>query len=145
MKAVLQRVSRAEVRIDGALVGRIGEGYVVLLGIERGDGAAEADALAAKTAKLRIFRSATRPIDRNILDAGGSALVVSQFTLCGDVRKGNRPSFVSAAEPADAERLYERYCAALRGHGVPVETGRFGAMMEVELVNDGPVTIALEA
>jgi len=145
MKAVLQRVSRAEVRIDGAVVGRIGEGYVVLLGIERGDGAAEADALAAKTAKLRIFRSATRPIDRNILDAGGSALVVSQFTLCGDVRKGNRPSFVSAAEPADAERLYERYCAALRGHGVPVETGRFGAMMEVELVNDGPVTIALEA
>ena len=145
MKAVIQRVTRAEVRVDGAVVGRIRNGYVVLLGVERGDRDDAADALAAKSAKLRIFRSENRPIDRNILDAGGAALVISQFTLCGDVRKGNRPSFVSAAEPAEANRLYERYCDALRGHGVPVETGRFGATMEVELVNDGPVTLTLEA
>ncbi|MHC4410361.1 MAG: D-aminoacyl-tRNA deacylase [Planctomycetota bacterium] len=143
MRAVIQRVTRAEVRVDGAVVGSIGEGYLVLLGVEQGDGDTEADALAAKTAKLRLFRSDNKPIDRNILDAGGAALVVSQFTLCGDVRKGNRPSFVSAAEPAQAERLYERYCDKLRGLGVPVETGRFGAMMEVDLVNDGPVTIIL--
>jgi D-tyrosyl-tRNA(Tyr) deacylase len=118
MRAVIQRVTRAEVRVDGAVVGSIGEGYLVLLGVEQGDGDTEADALAAKTAKLRL-------------------------SLCGDVRKGNRPSFVSAAEPAQAERLYERYCDKLRGLGVPVETGRFGAMMEVDLVNDGPVTIIL--
>ena len=102
-----------------------------------------ADALAAKTAKLRLFRGESKPIDRSILDVGGAALVVSQFTLCGDVRKGNRPSFVSAAEPVEAERLYERFCAQLRAAGVDVETGRFGAMMEVELVNDGPVTILI--
>ena len=143
MKAVIQRVTRAEVRVDGEATGTIGDGYVVLLGVEQGDTDADADAYAAKTAKLRLFRSETKPIDRNILHAGGAALVVSQFTLCGDVRKGNRPSFVSAAEPAEAERLYERYCEQLRSLGVPVETGRFRAMMEVELVNDGPVTIIL--
>jgi len=143
MRAVIQRVTRAEVRVDGAVVGSIGEGYLVLLGVEQSDQDTEADALAAKTAKLRLFRSENKPIDRNILDAGGAALVVSQFTLCGDVRKGNRPSFISAAEPADAERLYERYCTQLKALGVPVETGRFGAMMEVDLVNDGPVTIIL--
>jgi len=143
MKVVIQRVTRAEVRVDGAVVGRIGEGYLVLLGVEKGDGDAAAQACADKTARLRLFRSETKPIDRNILDAGGAALVVSQFTLCGDVRKGNRPSFVGAAEPAEAERLYELYAARLREHGIPVECGRFGAMMEVELVNDGPVTILL--
>ncbi|MHC4937768.1 MAG: D-aminoacyl-tRNA deacylase [Planctomycetota bacterium] len=143
MKAVIQRVTRAEVRVEGQATGSIGDGYVVLLGVEQGDTDADADAYAAKTAKLRLFRTETRPIDRNILDAGGAALVVSQFTLCGDVRKGNRPSFVSAAEPAEAERLYDRYCEQLRSLGVPVETGRFGAMMDVELVNDGPVTIIL--
>ncbi|MHC4450839.1 MAG: D-aminoacyl-tRNA deacylase [Planctomycetota bacterium] len=143
MRAVIQRVTRAEVRVDGAVVGSIGSGYLVLLGVEQGDGDGDADAIAAKTAKLRLFRSESKPIDRNILDACGAALVVSQFTLCGDVRKGNRPSFVSAAEPAEAERLYERYCDQLRERGVRVETGRFGAMMEVELINDGPVTIIL--
>jgi D-tyrosyl-tRNA(Tyr) deacylase len=146
MKAVIQRVTRAEVRVEGQATGSIGDGYVVLLGVEQGDTDADADAYAAKTAKLRLFRTETRPIDRNILDAGGAggaALVVSQYTLGGDVRKGNRPSFVSAAEPAEAERLYDRYCEQLRSLGVPVETGRFGAMMDVELVNDGPVTIIL--
>lgn len=143
MRAVIQRVTRAEVRVDGAVVGSIGEGYLVLLGVEQGDGDSDADAFAAKTAKLRLFRSDSKPIDRNILDAGGAALVVSQFTLCGDVRKGNRPSFVSAADPVEAERLYERYCDRLRGLGVPVETGRFAAMMQVDLTNDGPVTIIL--
>ena len=143
MKAVIQRVTRACVRVDNEVVGRIGSGYVVLLGVEREDAVGAADALAQKTVKLRLFRGETKPIDRNILDAGGAALVVSQFTLCGDVSKGNRPSFVSAAEPALAERLYERYCEQLRAAGVEVETGRFGAMMEVELVNDGPVTILL--
>ncbi|MEM8885000.1 MAG: D-aminoacyl-tRNA deacylase [Planctomycetota bacterium] len=143
MKAVIQRVTRAEVRVDGDVVGRIDGGYLILLGVEQGDDEQAAAALAAKTAKLRLFRSESKPIDRNILDDGGAALVVSQFTLCADTRKGNRPSFVGAAAPADAERLYEHYCTALREAGVPVETGQFGAMMDVELVNDGPVTIIL--
>jgi len=144
MKALIQRVSRAAVRVDGNSVGAIGRGYMILLGVVAGDTEAEAQALARKTAKLRLFPSDAKPIDRNLLDAQGRALVVSQFTLCGDVRKGNRPSFVSAAEPVEAERLYERYCDLLRAEGVEVETGRFGAMMEVELVNDGPVTLMLD-
>ncbi len=144
MIALIQRVSRAAVRVDGNSVGSIGRGYMILLGVVAGDTEAEAQALARKTAKLRLFPSDAKPIDRNLLDAEGRALVVSQFTLCGDVRKGNRPSFVSAAEPVEAERLYERYCDLLRAEGVEVETGRFGAMMEVELVNDGPVTLMLD-
>jgi len=143
VKAVVQRVSRAEVRIDGEVAGAIERGVAVLLGVMRGDSDDDARALAQKIAKLRIFPSDRRPIDRAITDVGGSALVVSQFTLCADTRKGNRPSFVDAADPPEAERLYELFCAALREAGVPVETGRFGAMMEVELVNDGPVTIVL--
>jgi len=143
MKAVVQRVSRAEVRVAGETVGAIGTGLVVLLGVEDGDGDAFARALADKVAKLRIFPSDRRPIDRSLIDAGGAALVVSQFTLCADTRKGNRPSFVQAAAPDEAERLYELFCARLREHGLEVEQGRFGAMMEVELVNDGPVTIVL--
>ena len=144
MKALIQRVSRAAVRVDGETVGSIARGYMILLGVADGDGEEQATALARKTAKLRLFPSDAKPIDRSLLDAGGAALVVSQFTLCGDVRKGNRPSFVSAAEPALAESLYERYCALLRAEGVVVETGRFGAMMDVELVNDGPVTLLLD-
>jgi D-tyrosyl-tRNA(Tyr) deacylase len=116
---------------------------LVLLGVAETDTDEDAHALAAKVAKLRIFRSERRPIDASVLDVQGSALVVSQFTLCADTRKGNRPSFITAAEPAEAERLYEVFCAQLRGEGVPVETGRFAAMMDVELVNDGPVTIVL--
>ena len=144
MRAVLQRVSKAEVRVDGETVGAIGRGVVVLLGVFSGDTDADAAALADKTAKLRIFPSDHRPIDRSVVDVAGSALVVSQFTLCADTRKGNRPSFVAAAPPEEAERLYGVYCARLRAAGVPVETGRFGAMMDVELVNDGPVTIVLD-
>jgi len=143
VRAVVQRVSRAQVRVDGKAVATIGPGLLVLLGVCAEDTAADAMALAEKTAKLRIFPSDHRPIDRSVVDVGGAALVVSQFTLCADTRKGNRPSFVAAAPPAEAERLYGVYCDRLRGLDVPVETGRFGAMMDVELVNDGPVTIVL--
>lgn len=129
--------------VNGETIGRIGRGLLVLLGVARGDTDASARALAEKTAKLRIFPSERRPIDSSIGDIGGAALVVSQFTLCADTSRGNRPSFVEAAPPEEAERLYELYCAHLRGLGVPVETGRFAAMMDVELVNDGPVTIVL--
>ncbi len=139
----MQRCSRAEVRIDGRVAGAIERGLVVLLGVSQGDTDAAARALAAKVAKLRIFPSERRPIDRSVLDVGGSALVVSQFTLCADTTKGNRPSFITAAEPGEADRLYELFCTCLRELGVPVATGEFGAMMDVELVNDGPVTIVL--
>jgi len=139
----VQRVSRAEVRVDGAVTGRIGTGLVVLLGVAQGDGEEDARALAKKIASLRVFPSERRPIDRSVVDVGGGALVVSQFTLCADTSRGNRPSFVRAAGPEDANRLYESFCDHLRAQGVPVETGKFGAMMDVELVNDGPVTIVL--
>jgi len=143
MKAVVQRVSRAEVRVEGAVVGSMGAGLVVLLGVEQGDDDGGARGLAAKVARLRIFPGESKPIDRSVLDAKGGALVVSQFTLCADTTRGHRPSFISAAPPAEANRLYELFCAALRDEGVPVATGRFGARMQVELVNDGPVTIVL--
>jgi len=139
----VQRVSRAEVRVDGAVTGRIGTGLVVLLGVAQGDADEEARALAKKVASLRVFPSERRPIDRSVVDVGGAALVISQFTLCADTSRGNRPSFVQAAGPEAANRLYELFCDHLRGQGVPVETGRFGQMMDVELVNDGPVTIVL--
>ena len=144
MKAVVQRVSRAEVRIDAAVAGSIEQGLVVLLGVMAGDTDEDAAALARKVAKLRIFPSEHRPIDRSVVDIGGAALVISQFTLCADTSKGNRPSFIGAAEPGEANRLYELFCTRLREAGVPVETGEFGAMMDVELVNDGPVTIVLD-
>jgi D-tyrosyl-tRNA(Tyr) deacylase len=143
MRAVLQRVSRAGVRVDGAVVGEIGAGLLVLLGVADGDESTAADRLAGKVARLRIFERDGR-FDASLLDEGASALVVSQFTLLADTSKGNRPSFAEAARPESAEPLYERFCTALRALGVPVETGRFGARMEVELVNDGPVTIVLE-
>ena len=139
----MQRCSRAEVRIDGRVAGKVGRGLVVLLGVARGDTDEAAQSLAAKVAKLRIFPSERRPIDRSVLDVGGGALVVSQFTLCADTSKGNRPSFITAAAPEEADRLYELFCTCLRELGVPVATGEFGAMMDVELVNDGPVTIVL--
>jgi D-aminoacyl-tRNA deacylase len=144
MKAVLQRVSRASVRVGDEVVGEIGLGLCVLLGVGRSDGAAEATRLAAKTARLRVFDDENGRFDRSLVDIGGEALVVSQFTLLGDTAKGNRPSFVDAATPEDAEPLYERFCEELRRLGVPVQTGVFGARMAVELVNDGPVTIVLE-
>jgi D-tyrosyl-tRNA(Tyr) deacylase len=143
MRVVVQRVSRASVRVAGAAAAEIGPGLVVLLGVAAGDGEAEAERLAGKIARLRVFEDDAGRFDRSLLDAGGAALVVSQFTLLADTAKGNRPSFTAAAAPEEAEPLYERFCTALRELGVPVETGVFGARMEVELVNDGPVTIVL--
>ncbi len=145
MKAVLQRVERASVRVEGVVRGEIGPGLLVLLGVAAGDSAAEAERLAGKVARLRIFENEDGRFDRSLLDAGGAALVVSQFTLLADTSKGNRPSFTAAAPPEQAEPLYERFCEALGALGVPVETGVFGARMQVELVNDGPVTIVLES
>jgi D-tyrosyl-tRNA(Tyr) deacylase len=144
MRAVLQRVSRASVRTEEATLGAIGAGLVVLLGIADGDTAADADRLAGKVARLRIFAGDDGRFDRSLLDTGGSALVVSQFTLLASTVKGSRPSFTEAAKPELAEPLVERFCAALCELGLQVETGRFGARMQVELVNDGPVTIILE-
>ena len=140
MRAVVQRVARARVRPGGA----IGPGLCVLLGVADGDDEAAAERLARKTAELRIFPDDAGRFDRSLLDIGGAALVVSQFTLLADTRKGNRPSFTGAAPPDLAEPLYEHYCRALRDLGVQVETGVFGASMQLELVNDGPVTITLE-
>jgi D-tyrosyl-tRNA(Tyr) deacylase len=144
VKAVCQRVSRAAVSVDGESRASIGRGLVVLLGVAREDGDASADRLAAKVARLRIFEDDRGRFDRSLLDVGGSALVVSQFTLIADTRKGNRPSFTDAAPPEQAEPLYLRFCGALRDERIHVETGVFGARMAVELVNDGPVTIVLE-
>jgi D-tyrosyl-tRNA(Tyr) deacylase len=143
MRAVCQRVSRAEVRVDTVTTGRIGAGLAILLGIARADTGEEADRLAGKVVRLRIFEGEDGKFDRSLLDTGGAALVVSQFTLIADTRKGNRPSFADAAPPDLAEPLYERFCAALASLGVVVERGVFGARMAVELVNDGPVTIVL--
>lgn len=130
-------------RVDGAIAAEIGAGLCVLLGVARGDG--DAEALAGKVARLRIFPDAAGRFDRSLLDVGGAALVVSQFTLIADTRKGNRPSFGHAAAPEEAEPVYDRFCEALAALGVPVERGVFGAAMAVELVNDGPVTIVLDA
>ena len=129
--------------VDGKVRGEIGAGVCVLLGVARGDTAAEAERLAGKIARLRIFENDEGKFDRSLLDTGGEALVVSQFTLIADTAKGNRPSFTRAAQPDEAEPLYESVCASLRAHGVRVETGVFGARMRVELANDGPVTLVL--
>jgi D-aminoacyl-tRNA deacylase len=144
MRAVCQRVSEARVRVDHAVAGEIGSGLVVFLGVRRGDTAGEATRLAAKTAALRIFANEEGKFDRSLVDVQGGALVISQFTLIAGTRKGNRPSFTEAAAPDEAEPLYEQFCDELRGLGVRVEQGVFGASMQVELVNDGPVTIILE-
>ena len=144
MKAVLQRVSRAEVRVDGRAVGTIGRGLLVLLGVQRGDAAEDAVYLADKTAELRIFPDHEQNMNRSLEDVGGACLVVSQFTLAGSTRRGRRPSFDGAAPPGEAEPLYEHFVARLRARGLPVATGVFRAMMEVELVNDGPVTLLVE-
>lgn len=144
MRAVVQRVSSASVRVEGDVVGAIGRGLLVLLGAGRGDTSENATRLAAKIARLRIFPDESGRFDRSLLDVGGDALVVSQFTLLSDTRKGNRPSFTDAARPEQAEPLVEAFAAALRGSGILVETGEFGAYMQVELVNDGPVTIVLD-
>jgi len=143
MRAVCQRVSRAEVRVGSEVIGRIERGLVVLLGVAREDTGDDADRLAAKVARLRIFPDDADRFDRSLIDVGGAALVVSQFTLIADTRKGNRPSFADAAPPEHAESIYERFCTALAELGVAVDRGSFGARMAVELVNDGPVTIVL--
>ena len=144
MRAVCQRVSKARVSVGGVVVGEIGPGLVVLLGIARDDSPAEAVRLAGKASRLRVFEDELGKFDRSLADVGGAALVVSQFTLMADTRRGNRPSFTEAAPPELAEPLYERFCGALADEGIPVERGRFGARMAVELVNDGPVTIILD-
>ncbi|MBK8266224.1 MAG: D-tyrosyl-tRNA(Tyr) deacylase [Nannocystis sp.] len=142
MKTVLQRVTRAEVRVAGEVVGKIGAGALLLVAVERGDTEADVSITARKIAGLRIFPQVT-PMDRTLIEVGGACLVVSQFTIAGSVKKGRRPSFDQAEEPERARALYESLCAALREHGLPVETGRFAATMEVDLVNDGPVTLLI--
>ncbi len=144
MRAVCQRVSRARVTVGKETVGEIAHGLVVLLGVAQEDDTAAAQRLAGRIARLRIFEDDNGKFARSVLDVTGAALVVSQFTLIADTRKGNRPSFTNAARPEHAEPLYDAFCAALESEGVPVERGVFGARMQVELVNDGPVTIVLE-
>lgn len=144
MRALVQRVARASVTVDGVVVGAIDRGFLVLLGIATTDTASEADWLADKVAGLRLFAGETGQFDRGLADVGGAVLVVSQFTLYGDARKGRRPDFTRAARPEVAEGLYERFAAKVGTHGVPVATGVFGAMMDVALVNEGPVTVMVE-
>jgi D-tyrosyl-tRNA(Tyr) deacylase len=145
VRALLQRASRGEVRVAGAIVGWIGNGLVILLGVGPDDTESVADDLARKIAELRIFMDGEGRTNRSLLDTGGSALVVSQFTLYADTRRGRRPGFTTAATPELAERLFGRFVESMRGLGVDVATGRFGAEMEVELVNDGPFTIWLDS
>jgi D-aminoacyl-tRNA deacylase len=145
MRAVCQRVSGARVSVGDEVVGEIGAGLVVLLGVRRGDTTADGERLAAKIASLRIFDNDDGKFDRSLSEVGGSALVVSQFTLLADTSKGNRPSFGDAAPPEEAESLYDSFSGALAGAGIPLARGVFGARMALELVNDGPVTIILES
>jgi D-aminoacyl-tRNA deacylase len=144
VRAVVQRVSSARVVVDGDVVGKVGGGLCVLLGVARDDGIDQAQRLSSRIARLRIFENEEGRLDRSLLDVGGAALVVSQFTLIADTAKGNRPSFTDAAPPEQAQPMYERFCDELRALGVDVATGRFGARMRLELVNDGPVTIVLD-
>jgi D-aminoacyl-tRNA deacylase len=144
VRAVVQRVQRAEVRVGGEVVGAIGPGLCALVGVTHDDDDTRAERLAARLAALRIFDDGEGRMNRSVRDVGGAVLVVSQFTLCADTRKGNRPSFLGAAGPEQAEPLVERVVAALRAEGLSVATGRFRSEMAVELVNDGPVTILLE-
>lgn len=144
MRALIQRVSEAAVRVDGAVVGQTGAGLMILVCAMQGDSEAQAEALAAKISKLRIFPDDAGRMNRSILDMGGGALVVSQFTLAADTARGNRPGFSSAAPPAEGDRLYQHFAAHLAGFGIPTETGQFGADMKVSLTNDGPVTIWLD-
>ena len=145
MKIVLQRVAGAKVTVEGKISGEIGKGVLILLGVHGNDTQAEADFLADKCADLRIFNDENGKMNRSLCDIGGDALVVSQFTLYGDVRRGKRPSFTTAMEPGEAEKMYERFVALLERLGVPCSKGVFAAMMDVESVNDGPVTILLDS
>ena len=145
MRAVVQRVTQASVEIDGEVVGAIGPGFLVLLGVKPGDDQRAIDFLAEKIANLRIFPDDDGKMNRSLLEVGGAVLVVSQFTLYGDCRKGRRPSFIDAAPPDVAEPLYERFVARMRELGLKVETGRFAADMNVSLTNDGPVTLIVDS
>jgi D-aminoacyl-tRNA deacylase len=145
VRAVIQRVKRAKVTVAGEIIGEIGTGLLVLLGVGRGDDEAAADYLAEKTIGLRVFEDGEGKMNLSVQDAGGAVLVVSQFTLYGDVRKGKRPSFDDAARPETARTLYEYFVGRIRAAGVRCETGRFQEMMDVELVNDGPVTILMDS
>lgn len=144
MKGLIQRVKRASVTIDNELYSQIGAGILVLLGVEKGDSEENADKLAEKLVKLRIFEDENGKMNKSVQDIGGEILVVSQFTLAGDCKKGTRPSFDKAELPQRANELYEYFVAKLKGAGIPTQTGSFGAMMDVELINDGPVTFMLE-
>jgi len=145
MRALIQRVSAASVAIDGRTVGETGPGLLILICAMAGDAPDAPAKMAAKIAKLRIFKDDDAKMNRSLLDVGGAALIVSQFTLAADVSRGNRPGFSAAAPPGAGEALYHRFAAAIQGHGVALATGRFGADMQVALVNDGPVTIWLES
>jgi D-aminoacyl-tRNA deacylase len=145
MRALVQRVSEARVSVAGRLTGEIGAGVMILICAMQGDDLARADAMAAKIAKLRIFRDAAGKMNRSLADTGGAALVVSQFTLAADTSRGNRPGFSAAAGPEEGKALYLHFCEALRALGIAVATGEFGADMDVALVNQGPVTIWLDA
>jgi D-tyrosyl-tRNA(Tyr) deacylase len=144
VRALIQRVTEAAVRVDGAVIGAIGPGLLVLVCAVAGDDDSRPAALAARVARLRVFRDAAGKMNLSLKDTGGAALVVSQFTLAADTSRGNRPGFSGAADPVTGERLYAAFAAALAAEGVPVATGRFGADMAVSLVNDGPVTIMLD-
>lgn len=146
MRVVVQRAKRAEVRINGEVVGQIGKGYMLLVGITHSDTEADADYIAKKVAQLRVFEDAEGKMNHSILEIGGAVLSISQFTLYGDVRHGNRPSFINAARPEHAEPLYQYFNARLRTeYGLQVETGHFGADMQVDLINDGPITILIDS
>jgi D-tyrosyl-tRNA(Tyr) deacylase len=145
MRAVIQRVSRATVRVDARVAGEIGAGFLILLGVSRVDKLESASYLAEKIANLRVFSDSAGKMNLSLIDMGGSALVVSQFTLYGDTRGGRRPSFIQAAPPEEASRLYDEFVRAMRAQGIKVETGVFQSHMQVELVNDGPVTILLDS
>ncbi len=145
MRAVVQRVKNSSVSVDGEIKGSVGKGYNVLLGVMDGDTDAQAELLASKIAKLRVFEDENGKMNKSVLDIGGEILVVSQFTLCADIKKGNRPSFTDSAPPTEADRLYRFFCECLRNNGVSkVETGVFAADMLVEINNDGPVTIVMD-
>jgi len=145
MRAVLQRVSRAQVTVNGEIIGQIGRGLLVLLGVSTSDSETDAEYLAGKIAGLRIFEDKDGKMNLSVAEAGGAVLAVSQFTLYGDTRGGRRPSFIAAGRPEQARKLYEQFIAHIRAAGLPCETGRFQEMMQVELVNDGPITILLDS
>ena len=145
MKAVIQRVAFSDVKVDGEIIGKIEKGFMILLGVQEGDSRADADLLAKKTANMRIFEDENGKMNLSLLDTDGACLVISQFTLCADCKKGNRPSFINSEEPENANRLYEYFCEELLKNGVKaVKKGVFGADMKVALINDGPVTITYD-